>query len=514
MSPKNVQKSSVFIDKTTYLAYRQCPKNAWLKVNKPELHALFELSEFEKSLSDMGHMVEVMAQKMFPDAVKDKTGDSVPVLFQPTFIFEGFLARADVMAYDTATNLWNLYEIKASNSLKNTNELDYIEDVAFQSVIIRNLSLGLGKIFIIYLNKEYIRGDELDIKKLFVTEDATERVMEREKATLNRMHQAKKDILEKSEQELACECIYTGRSAHCTTFAYSHPKVPKYSVHDLARIGSSKNALHSLIDDGIYGLGDIPPDFHLTEIQRNQVMVYQTKRPFSDHKAIKGELAGLQYPLYFLDYETYASAVPLFKGFSPFQQIPFQFSLHVVEGFEKDSDVADSSIVDNFEYLHQADSDPSLMIIEELHELIGPKGSIIVWNKSFEQSINEQLAERHPEHKNFLDDVNKRIYDLRDIFTKQLYVHHGFEGKTSIKKVLPVLVPEESSHKDLEIKEGASASKKWYDMVFGNDLVPTEKEIILKDLMDYCGLDTYAMYAIWRFLCCTFLPNLLRFSAQ
>jgi hypothetical protein len=497
-----------FIDKTTYLAYCQCPKNAWLKVNKPELHGLFELSEFEKSLSIMGHEVEMMAQKLFPNGVliksfeKDAVGKDAadvtrqhidhktPVLFQPTFVFDGFLARSDILTYDAISDSWNLYEIKASNSLKDTNEVDFIEDACFQAVIIRNLGIKLAKIFIIHLNKEYVRGDELDIKQLFITEDITKQVLEKERETWKKMNQAKKDIFEKSEQELTCQCIYAGRSAHCTTFAYSHPEVPAYSVHDLARIGSSKKTLRLLIDDGIYDLNDIPPDFHLTEIQSNQLAVYQTNQPIIDLGAIKKELKDLQYPLYFLDYETYASAIPLFKGFHPFQHIPFQFSLHVING--------PSDETDNFEYLHQDNSDPSDMIIGELRSLIGPKGSIIVWNKSFEQSINAQLAERNPRHKEFLDDINGRIYDLMDIFKKQFYVHPDFHGKTSIKKILPVLVPE-SSYKDLEIREGATASQKWYEMIFG-DLVPTEKEKILKDLMDYCGQDTYAMYVIWKFL--------------
>ena len=503
MSAKNISKKHDLIDKTTYLAYCQCPKNAWLKVNKPELHGLFELSEFEKSLSVMGHEVEIMAQKLFPNGVliksfeKDATDikrqhidHKTPILFQPTFVFDGFLARSDILTYDTANDQWNLYEIKASNSLKDANGSDFIEDVSFQAVIIRNLGIKLAKIFIIHLNKEYVRGDELDIKQLFITEDITDQVEEREQETFKRMYQAKKDIFEKSEQELICECVYAGRSAHCTTFTYSHPEVPPYSVHDLARIGSSKKTLRLLIDDGIYDLKDIPPEFHLTKIQNNQLAVYQTKKPMIELEAIRKELNGLQYPLYFLDYETYAPAIPLFKGFHPFEHIPFQFSLHVV------NDPADET--DNFEYLHQDNSDPSDMIIEELRSLIGPKGSIIVWNKSFEQSINTRLAERNPKHKVFLDDINSRIYDLMDIFKKQFYVHHDFQGKTSIKKVLPVLVPE-SSYKDLEIKEGAAASEKWHEMIFG-DLVPTEKEKIQKDLMDYCGQDTYAMYVIWKFL--------------
>lgn len=492
-----------YISKTTYLEYLQCPKNAWLKMHKPELHSLFELSEFEKNLSVMGQQVESIATKLFPQGVaidckgKEATKATMehidkktPVLFQPTFISGKFLARSDILTYTKKTDSWNLYEIKASNSLEESRDRDFIEDASFQVAIIQQLGINLGSIHIIHLNKEYVRNGELDIKKLFVTEDVTSKVYSRVADTKIKMQEAQKDLLENKEGDLQCNCIYEGRSSHCTTFCHSHSEVPKYSVHDLIRIGLSKYKLRSLIDDGILDLKDIPKQFPLSDKQKNQLDVHLTQTPIINSEAIKEELSKLVYPLYFFDYETYAPAVPLFPGFTPYQQVPFQFSLHVVKDADSESE--------NYEYLHDGAFDPSISIIEELKTLIGSTGSVIVWNKSFEQNINAELAERNPEHKEFLADLNSRIYDLMDIFKNQHYVHAGFKGKCSIKKVLPVLVPE-LSYSDLEIKEGASASQRWHDMVFG-DLLPHEKEKIAKDLIDYCGLDTYAMYRIWKHL--------------
>ena len=180
-----------------------------------------------------------------------------------------------------------------------------------------------------------------------------------------------------------------------------------------------------------------------------------------------------------------------FKQLTPYQQIPFQFSLHIIE--------KPGAKPEEYGYLHEGDFDPSESIIEELKELVSSKGSIIVWNKSFESKIHAELAVRHPEHKDFLVDLNFRIFDLMDIFRKQIYVHPDTRGKNSLKNVLPALVPG-LSYKDLEIQEGATACQRWYDMVFGNSLVPSEKEKILDDLLKYCSLDTYAMYAIWKHL--------------
>ena len=237
-------------------------------------------------------------------------------------------------------------------------------------------------------------------------------------------------------------------------------------------------------------IDDIPDNFELSPKQKQQVNVHKQRTPFIDYKSITRELESLKYPLYFFDYETYAAAIPIFKGFCPYQQAPFQFSLHIVYGPE-------SSPI-HFEYLHELNSDPSLDIIQKLQEFIGSIGTIIVWYKSFEQKINTELAKRFPKHKEFLRDLNNRIYDLMNIFEKQMYIHSKFKGKTSIKKVLPVLVPE-LSYQELEIREGTAAASKWFSMTYDH-LTSIEKQKIAHSLRMYCGLDTYAMYAIWKHL--------------
>lgn len=463
---------------------------------------MFTLSDFEKSLLIKGNMVETWARKLFPDGVliAEAGNDAARitqkhiikkthVIFQSKFIYDKFLAKNDVLEYDEKNNCWNLYEIKGANTLdENASSIDHVEDATFQTIILKALGIKVGKVFIIHLNREYVREGEINVKELFINDDITEEVKNREKDTKVKMQKAAEGLFQQDESALICECIYSGRSAHCTTFPYSYPKLPEYSVHDLSRIGNSKKRLESLVDSQIFDINDIPEDFELSINQKNQVYAHKTQKPIIDLAAIKKELKSLVYPLYFFDYETYPPAIPLFEGFKPYQQIPFQFSLHVLN--DEDSEPA------HFEYLHEEPTDPSMPLIDKLREMIGLEGSIIVWSKRFEKGINSQLAERCPEHADFLENINDRIYDLMEIFQKQFYVHPEFKGKVSIKKVLPVMVPE-LSYKELEIKEGGSAMDAWYEMVFGNGSQEDKKKISA-DLRTYCGLDTYAMYAIWK----------------
>jgi hypothetical protein len=492
----------MFITKTIYLEYLNCAKNTWLKMHKPELAASFELSAFEKSLVANGNLVELWARKLFPKGVLiPDLGETAPeitrryieekqsVIFQPTFVNDKFLVRNDVLEYDDKNNLWNLYEIKGTNATdENDKEIDHVEDATFQYIVLGNVGVKVGRVNIIHLNKEYVRGEEINVKDLFIFDDITEKVLSRIETTKQKMTEAVTALFQDDEKALECQCIYSGRSQHCSTFHYSHPHVPEYSVHDLSRIGSSKKRLAKLIDSEIFELGDIPEDFELTDNQKNQVIVHNNQRPMINSLAIKEELGKLIYPLYFFDYETYPSAIPLFKGFKPYQQAPFQFSLHVLKTPEGE--------LEHYEYLHLDASDPTESVIAYLKKYIGPEGNIIVWNKKFEKGINTQLAERSLENKDFLEDLNNRIYDLMEIFQKQLHVHHGFKGRVSIKKVLPVLVPE-LSYKTLDIQEGGAAMDAWFEKIF-NSKSDEEKKKTAESLLKYCYLDTFAMYAIWR----------------
>ncbi len=179
-----------------------------------------------------------------------------------------------------------------------------------------------------------------------------------------------------------------------------------------------------------------------------------------------------------------------FDGFSPYQQIPFQYSLHIVE--------KEGGKPIHKEFLHTGSDNPSEPFAKSLQSHIGLKGNVIVWNKKFECKINNELTRRIPEAKAFLEDINARVYDLMDIFSKQFYVHKDFKGSTSIKYVLPVLAPE-LSYKKLEIKEGGTASQKWNEMTTG-EIPQKEKVYIAENLKKYCELDTFAMYAIWKHL--------------
>ena len=424
------------------------------------------------------------------EETKEYMKKKTSAIFQATFIVDGFMARNDVLAYDKKSDCWDLYEIKGTNSLKETgDERNHIDDLTFQAVVLKKANIRLGKKFLVHLNKEYMRIGDLDYKKLFTIEDLSETVDERMEEISNLMDSAKEYLNRETEPATGCDCHLRGRRKHCATFHYSHPEVPDYSVHDLSRIGSSKKKLQFFVENLIFSLDDIPNDFKLSEIQTNQLKVHRSQKPIINFEEIRKQLNSLKFPLYFLDYETYAPAIPYFKNYHPYNRIPFQFSLHILREPKGE--------LEHFEFLHPDKSDPSEKVAKLLEKYIKPEGTVIVWNKSFERSMNLDIAKRVPEYKEVIERINNQIYDLMDIFSKQHYIHHGFRGSASIKKVLPVL--SDLSYKDLIIHEGGQASEQWWKMV-DPETNKEEYSEIFKNLKIYCERDTYAMYAIWKHL--------------
>jgi hypothetical protein len=261
-------------------------------------------------------------------------------------------------------------------------------------------------------------------------------------------------------------------------------------VHDISRIGLSKRKLEELVDGGILNILDVPDDLKLSDAQKNQIISAKTGKTMIDESGIREFLSTLQYPLAFFDYETYACAIPRYDGYSPYNQIPFQFSVHIME--EPNGELIHK------EFLFTENKNPDMEMIKALQEMIPAKGSVVSWHKSFEIGRNNDLAKRNPEYKKFIDNLNDRMVDLEDIFKAQFYVHPDFKGKTSIKYALPALVPE-LSYKKLEIKEGGTASNTWNQIVTGG-YSKEDAEKQKKNLLEYCKLDTFAMVKIFEHL--------------
>ncbi|MCR4279213.1 MAG: DUF2779 domain-containing protein, partial [Candidatus Zambryskibacteria bacterium] len=290
------------LSKTNYIIWRDCKKNAWLKIHKPDIYYASELSAFEKQIIETGNEVDLLAREVIP------TGE-----YQKKFEHDGYLAITDILK--ESDDGFHIYEVKATNEI---DKKTHLHDLTFQYVVLKRAGLKIASANLIHLNPKYVRDGEIELTKLFVIENLTEKVEEMAEEVMAEMQLAKNYLESEKEPYGPCDCLYKGRSAHCTTFDYSNPDIPKYGVHDLTRIGTSKRKLTELVDGHKFNFEDIPEELELSDAQKNQIWTYLHDREIISRADIEDELENLVFPLYFLDYETFPAAIPRFDGFSPY----------------------------------------------------------------------------------------------------------------------------------------------------------------------------------------------------
>lgn len=479
----------MIITKTDFMTFRKCASDFWMKKHKPELFENITPSDFEQQLIEQGYEVEMFAQKLFPEGIDAKNmkqeelalllGTADTILFQPTFAAANLQARVDILKV-TEDGL-HIYEVKGSTNKDKPKE-DYLWDAGFQKEVIERAGHKVHKVFLIELNKEFIKDGPINPNDILIITDITQEIIDNHIEVKIEIANALKRLLDLTPPA-SCDCYYKIRKNHCHSFTHFYT-LPDYAVHDITRISKSK--IKTFQTEGVVAVDDISQYDLLTEIQLNQVTTHQKDHAIIRHQEIKDSIATLAYPLYFLDYETYPAAIPVFDGCFPYQQVPFQYSLHI-------QNVPDGPF-EHKEFLQRTNSSPIHAIAASLRKDIGDTGSVIVWNQSFEGGRNKELAAANPELAHFLLGLNGRFFDLMKIFNNQYYVHKSFKGRNSIKKVLPVLCPH-LTYETLGIKDGGAATTAWKSMVF-EDLSTDQKDLIAHDLLKYCKLDTWAMVEI------------------
>lgn len=461
------------LSKSDYQLYLDAPMHLWA-----QKHGQIQKqpTEFEIHIMNQGYEVEEFARDYLKEfVINSENGESIQ--FQRTFTDKQFVARTDALVYKPESDSFDLYEIKSSTRLKP----EHIIDAAFQYLIV-NKEIEIDRVFILHLSKDYVRIGNLNLENIFVSENVTGKVQE----ILVEIDIKREEALIVAQQNSYEDIQHCYKPKDCPCPDLCHPVLPEYSIYDIPRITEKKKI--QLLDQGIVDIKDVPSTFPLNDKQQKIVEVAQAGKPFIDPKAIKREFEYFEYPLYFLDYETFLSAIPSFDGYHPQQQMVFQYSLHKMESLDGE--------VTHAEHLSITKDDPSISLVESLIRDIGDSGTVFVWNKTFEVSRNKELAEIHSDYADFFEKLNERIYDLGDFINYGMYIHPEFKGSWSIKNVLPVMVPE-LSYSDMEIGKGDQAMMAWWRLIY-DELPNGEAEKTKTALLEYCKLDTWAMVEIWK----------------
>ncbi len=476
------------LSKTRYLSGDQCHLRLWYDTHAPDLAP--EIDDTLQAVFDTGHEVGEIACRRYPgghlvaqdhrhvaEAMEETreviAASDAPALFEAAFVHRGVLVRADVIERLPGGG-WGLVEVKSTTRLKDV----FVLDVAVQLWVLRGARLDVREAGVLTLDRDYVYdGKRLDLDALFKLHP----VLDQAESLLDSVVTGVREMQAMVEKSSAPDI---GPGDHCFT-PYSCPYYahctrdvakPEHGLDELPWLGTKRG--DSLIAESIEEIRDIPSDFPLTPLQQ---IVRQAVR--EGRAVVRGnlgkELAKAAPPIRFLDFETFAPAIPRFAGTRPYDAIPFLFSVHTeLDGFPPAHE----------DYLHGTDDDPRPELVERLIEALGHNGAICTYS-SYERQVIRALMVAVPERSESLASIEDRLFDLLTVL-RNGYYHPDFRGSFSIKNVLPVLVPG-SGYGDLSISDGQTAAIRYTQALKIEDVL--QRQRTFNDLRAYCARDTLAM---------------------
>ena len=495
------------LSKSRYTLFRQCPKALWFQVYHPELaeidaalQARFEAGNEvgDLAMGYLGEYTEVTTYtaegKLDLKAMIEKTqvciSNGVENIAEASFSWNGNYCAVDIL--HKTDGGYSIYEVKSSSGNYTMNEKDevyvkYARDIAYQKYVLTKCGIKVTGTFLVRINNEYVLDGNLNIHDFFYTADLKELVAEEYQIIESNINDALK-VLEKSEEptiDLGCHC---NEPYGCSFWNYCSRKLPQPSVFNLYRLAFRKKI--DLYHEGVISFQDVRGR-ELSSIQQLQVESALSGKGYINPSGIRDFLKKLSYPLYFLDFETQQPVIPIYQGTKPYQQIPFQYSLHYIE--------KEGGELKHEEFLGISGEDPRRSIAESLCRDIPMDVCTTAYNKMFECGRLRELAASFPDLAEHLNNIADHIVDLIEPFRAGDYYLPAMDGSFSIKKVLPALFPDDPQldYHNLQggVQNGGEAMS-IYPRI--KDMTPEEQQKARRALLDYCCLDTLAMVKLWE----------------
>ena len=479
------------LSKSKYCEAVQCKKMLWLNTYKPFLKE----DVGNSNTLDTGHTVGNLAKNLFGkytdiafsedlnhmlEDTKKALNINDVIITEASFIYDGNFCSVDILKKEE--DKYEIYEVKSSTTKKDI----YIDDISYQYYVLTKLNLNVTKTFIVYLNSKYTRHGDLDLNKLFIKEDVTKEVIAKQNDIQKNIKDFKEYLTKKEEpeQKIGLHCT---KPYECPFFSYCTKDLPENNIFKLRQMRASSK--FKLYDKGIYSYEKLlNEDIDKKYKQQIEFELYNLE-PTIDKKSIEGFMSTLKYPLYFLDFETYQTAIPEYDDISPYLQVPFQYSLHIIE--------EENSLMHK-EFLADANKDPRRELAERLVADIPKDVCTIAYNMQFERMVIAYLAKIYPDLSEHLLNIRDNMKDLMIPFKNRNYYTKDMHGSFSIKYVLPALFPDEPTlnYKNLDLVHNGSEAQETFINL--RKMKEPKLSNTRKALLKYCELDTLAMVKIWE----------------
>lgn len=482
------------LSKSRITAGLQCLKRIYLETYDGEKR---RIEPGRRAILEAGKLVGTVAREYFPggvaidhdgsfdDAVR-RTASALAdpgtrAIYEGAFLHAGIRVRIDILARTNGGDRWDLVEVKSSTGFKG----EYLADVATQLHAAEGSGVAVDRVVLLHVNTGYRwDGGAYDIPSLFAVHDLSEGVRAAVPKLLGRVREMR-DVLRGSEAPPIPIGPHCRKPYPCPFHRHCHESIPHHHVSNLPRLTPKMYGM--LIASQVEDIREIPDGFEgLSEFHWRVRDAVLRGEPYR-HPGLKSELDAVRFPIHFLDFETCNPALPVIPGTRPFEQTPFQWSVHVLheDGTQR-----------HHGYLHRDRTDPREPLASRLVEVLSEEGSIVVYS-GFESRVIRSLADALPDLEDRLLPLQGRMVDLLHLL-HNYYYHPDFHGSFSIKDVLPVLVPT-MSYDDLFIREGSQAALAFIALT-DPKTEPGERTVLDEALNAYCARDTMALLCMYQVL--------------
>lgn len=472
------------LSKSLYKDGRDCPKRAWYGAHHRELAR--PPTEGERARMMEGVELGKMATLFFPGgrdcriaATEEENAAHTAhllaqpedVFFEASFLADGCFVRTDILVREPEG--WRIIEVKSSSSVKP----DHIDDVAFQMVVMEAAGHPVAAVEVMHVNREWRAEDgaETFFKRQEVTAECRKAVAKIQKNS--------GPIRLVIESPIAPPAIL---NTFCKDCVYLENCQPSPEPDDIIFLPSiRREQVASLRAAGVSRIQDIPEDFNWTDRQQRVRQALRTSAPVLD-PSLGERLSAIKFPAAFIDFETSMWSRPPFAGMRPYDAVPFQWSLHLVD---------ENGGETHREFLMPGREDPRRQFAEELYQEIAAAESVIFYSNYEAQQIASLAKAGVPFASELNNLLTERGVDLLKILQDCVYFEE-FRGSFSIKAVLPALVAD-LSYSSLRIQNGEMAVRE-FKRLFSDALSPDREKEIRDALLAYCRLDTLAMVRIYQ----------------
>jgi hypothetical protein len=480
------------LSKNRFLAGLQCPRRLFLESYFPDLAEPLDMSQ--QALMETGIAIGRLARQVFPGGrlveepnyrhdtavaatLEALADESTPIMYEAAFTYDDVRLRMDVLSRNADTT-FDLVEVKSSTRVKD----EHIPDVGIQIHVLEGAGITVRRVSLLHIDNTYVyEGGPYDLTRLLQLEDVTDTAQDFARSQVPLSLAGMKEVLRDEDPpdfEIGRQC---SAPFACGFYRHCREGAPEYHIEQLPR--ATAKLFQALMDAGVRDIREIPEGFPgMSPAQRLVRECVIAGQPYSG-AGLAAALGGAQYPIHFLDFETFNPALPLYVGTRPYQVIPFQWSLHVQDS---------AGNLTHRAFLHDGHDDPREAFVLRLLDAVEPQGTIIVYT-GYEQTVLNGLARTFPQYSDRLVGLCARMLDLCAVI-REHYYHPAFHGSYSMKAVLPAVVPE-LGYGDLQIRDGSQASVAFASMI-SPETGEAERMRLRQALLDYCQRDTEAMVRI------------------